>query len=247
MPVMSTTEIFRYGLRKVHFRPQTTDEKVLTSIFTDRKYDLLRLPQANELVSLLEHNRRRAGRVPLIVDAGANIGASAVYFLDKMPDGWVIAIEPEEANFALLERNVEGLQVKPMKAALSNAQGRAMVVDPKRGNWAYRAQSADEAESGASVPFVTMSDLYANAPKETFPFLVKIDIEGGEKELFSGDTEWVSQTPVIIIELHDWMLPKQGTAQPFLQCISRLDRDFIQWDENIYSIAHRIDAFRVPG
>ena len=37
--------------------------------------------------------------------------------------------------------------------------------------------------------------------------LIKIDIEGGESELFEKNIEWIEKFPLIIIELHDWMLP----------------------------------------
>ena len=74
------------------------------------------------------------------------------------------------------------------------------------------------------------------------PFIVKIDIEGGEQDVFSGNTEWVARTPVLIIELHDWLIPKGGTSGPFLKCISALDRDFVYIGEAIFSIANDLDA-----
>ncbi len=42
------------------------------------------------------------------------------------------------------------------------------------------------------------------------PWIVKVDIEGGEADLFAANTEWVDAVPVIIIELHDWMLEGAG-------------------------------------
>jgi hypothetical protein len=65
---------------------------------------------------------------------------------------------------------------------------------------------------------------------------VKIDIEGAEAELFSANTEWVDQTPLIIIELHDWLLSRQGISRNFLRCVSSLDRDFVHIGENIFSV-----------
>ena len=46
----------------------------------------------------------------------------------------------------------------------------------------------------------------------------------------------------LIVELHDWLIPKGKTSQPFLQCIAKLDRDFIYRGEDIYSIANDFDA-----
>jgi tRNA G46 methylase TrmB len=42
-----------------------------------------------------------------IVDAGANVGYSTVYFASKYPRANVYAIEPEASNFSLLKKNTE--------------------------------------------------------------------------------------------------------------------------------------------
>jgi len=73
-----------------------------------------------------------------------------------------------------------------------------------------------------------------------FPFLVKIDIEGAEKNVFSANTEWIPRTAVIVVELHDWLMPKQGTALPFLQAIRQYDRDFILSGETVVSISNSL-------
>jgi hypothetical protein len=40
-----------------------------------------------------------------IVDAGANIGLTSVYFANRWPKARIIAIEPEPSNYALLLKN----------------------------------------------------------------------------------------------------------------------------------------------
>ena len=39
-------------------------------------------------------------------------------------------------------------------------------------------------------------------------FIVKVDIEGFEQNLFLSNTNWIDNCMLIIIELHDWMIPK---------------------------------------
>jgi hypothetical protein len=68
---------------------------------------------------------------------------------------------------------------------------------------------------------------------------VKIDIEGFEEELFSKNTEWVDKFPLLVIELHDWMLPRDRTSAHFLTLIATLDRDFVYIGENVFSISNR--------
>ena len=73
---------------------------------------------------------------------------------------------------------------------------------------------------------------------DSSPFIVKIDIEGFEDDLFSMNTEWVSMFPLFIIETHDWMLPRQGNSRNFLSVIASQNRDFIHRGENIFSISN---------
>ncbi|SRR5581483_8767932 len=238
---VSKTISYRNGSRELYYRLQSTDEEVIKHVLLGRQYDLSLLPRphAGELFEFLRR-KEAAGLRPLVVDAGANIGASAVYFTANMPHAQVIAIEPEPDNFDLLAKNVEGLSVQPLRAAISSSPGRATVVDPGRGHWGYRTR-ADDGSHPDSVPRITVNDIYASQPADVFPFIVKVDIEGGEMDLFSANTEWVERTPVIMVELHDWMFPKGGTARPFLQCVSKLDRDFIQMSQEIFSISNRLE------
>jgi FkbM family methyltransferase len=138
--------------RQFHYRPQTSDEAIFKQVFIDQQYNPQRLRRAPELVAFLER-RRATGRRPLVIDAGANIGASALYFAYNLPDALIVAIEPDPDNFKLLSKNVEGLNVEPMQAALSSsAGGRARLVDPGLGHWAYRTQPlAGEGGTGDSI------------------------------------------------------------------------------------------------
>lgn len=223
--------------RDVFFRKGTSDEHVIWSIFDRRDYDLGKLARFAEILELVER-RHRQGRHPLIIDAGANIGMSAVFFALTFPTALVVAIEPEPGNFELLVRNTQGLNVRCLRAALAARDGRVALVDPGEGNWGFRTQ---QTASDDSIPCVTMNGLYRElAAPDAFPFIAKIDIEGGEADVFASNTEWVAETPVIVAELHDWMLPKRGTALPFLRCVSALDRDFVHVGEDVFSIDNAI-------
>jgi FkbM family methyltransferase len=200
-----TSREYDFGAHKRHFhyRQQSTDEAIIKQIFVDQHYNLGRIPRGAELFEYVEH-RKADGRKPLIVDAGANIGAASIYFMGGILGAHVVAIEPDRENFDLLRRNVEGLDVETIKAAVSATTGRARVVDPGRGQWAYRTEpTAENDGTSDSVPRVTINDIFHSHAASTFPFLVKIDIEGAEQDLFSGNTEWVARSPLVIIELHD--------------------------------------------
>lgn len=221
------------GTRSFHFRTGATDKQVVAQVFGQQQYDLRRLARFGDLAAFLKI-LRESGRRPLIIDAGANIGAASVFMAINLPRARIIAIEPEADNFALLTRNVAGLDVHCVQAALAAHPGHTRLVDPGMGAWAYRT-AVDG--SGPQVPTVSVNQLLAEHGDATLvPFLVKIDIEGGERDLFSANTDWLASMPLVIVELHDWMLPKQGTAAPFLRCIAGLDRDFVFLGESVFSI-----------
>ena len=75
-------------------------------------------------------------------------------------------------------------------------------------------------------------------------FLIKIDIEGFESMLFSKNYEWINEFKVIIVEIHDWMLPKESNSFNLLNALvqtmnKKNKRDLLISDENLISI--RID------
>src|SRR5215475_15612703 len=98
-----------------------------------------------------------------------------------------------------------------MHAAVSAREGRVKLSDPGEGHWGFRTEAAADGE----IQCVTINDIFRQNDATHFPFIVKIDIEGGEAALFSDATEWVGQTPILIIELHDWLLPKCGVSRSF--------------------------------
>jgi FkbM family methyltransferase len=133
----------------------------------------------------------------LIIDAGAHIGLSAVWFARRFPNATIIAVELEPSNFALLEANVRRLpQVHPVHAALWPISGSVAIADPKDGNWAYRA-TAGQGVSAVSVP-----DLMERYNIERIG-LLKLDIEGSECEILGASSPWIDRVDMIVAELHD--------------------------------------------
>jgi hypothetical protein len=64
-------------------------------------------------------------------------------------------------------------------------------------------------------------------------FIIKIDIEGFEKDLFSSETSWLSEATVVIIELHDWMLPGQYNSLPFQKAMLPVNSEVLISGENL--------------
>lgn len=225
--------------REFRHRGTRADLGVISQIFEAQDYSLRRLQRGAELQGLYDRIAA-AGGVPLVLDAGANIGASVLYFAHAFPRVHIAALEPARNNFELLQANAAGLDVDARCAAIGAADGETALVDPGEGEWGYRT-AADGA--GERVRVISATRLVAEKRAAgQVPFIAKIDIEGGEAELFSRDTDWVDLFPLLVIELHDWLLPRAGTSRNFLRCIAGRDRDFVYRGENVFSIANHWTA-----
>ncbi len=225
-------------------RGTRADLGVISQIFEEQEYSLRPLKRGAELQELYQRIAA-AGQVPLVLDAGANIGASVLFFAHAYPRAHIAALEPARNNFELLQANAAGLNVDARCAAIGAADGETTLIDPGEGEWGYRTAAGG---AGARVGVLSATRLVAEQRAAgRVPFLAKIDIEGGEAELFSRDTDWVDLFPVLIIELHDWLLPRAGSAGNFLRCIAGRNRDFVFRGENVFSLANDWTAgpFRV--
>jgi FkbM family methyltransferase len=227
------------GERTFRHRGTPADRGVVAQMFESQDYSFNRLQRGAELYALYEE-LVRSGRRPLILDAGANIGAAAVFFAMHFPRAHIVALEPAANNFELLRANVAGLDVDARCAAIGAQDGEAALVDPGEGEWAYRTAP------GAGVPVHAASRLVAEKLAAGYqPYLAKIDIEGGEAELFSRDTGWAERFALLIVELHDWLLPRAGSARNFLRWAAERDRDFVYVGENVFSIANEWTGGRI--
>ena len=217
--------------RDFYYRPESVGDKgVIQQIFENQDYELAHFRLTERLMKLGEAESRR-GRELLIIDAGANIGAAALYFSFRFSSSRIIAIEPERKNCELLRMNCAGLNITIVEAALGCEAGKSFLSDPGLSDWGFRTGDTGEYE----VDVVTVDQLFNTCDKEKVaPLICKIDIEGGEANLFKCNYSWLERFPLVIIELHDWLLPGEGNSRNFLKAALEFDFDFVYRGENLF-------------
>jgi len=146
-----------------------------------------------------------------IIDAGANVGYTAAYFIESFSEVSLLAIEPDPANFALLKRNVEAAALKPhtviaIRAALLGKPGIPVQIDRHTGDkkdWSFTVSAS---AGGADIASVSVSSLMHEADWKQIDVL-KIDIEGSEEAVFheQADLSFLAHTRLIMVEIHDHM------------------------------------------
>lgn len=201
----------------VYIRPGTTDVEVLQQVLLDHEYDF-DLPV----------------RPKLIVDAGANIGLASVYFANIYPEANIIALEPDRSNFRMLEMNTAAYpQIKPMNVALWSENKKINLFHPKGGHCGFRTSedNSNVFEKWDEVPAVTLDALMKTLGIANIDVL-KMDIEGAEREVFKNSSAWINQVGTFMVELHENY--QAGCEEAFYQAAPHAQRMAVLKGETIF-------------
>ena len=187
---------------KVLVRKETSDAAVFHQIFGMGEYQCL--------VSLIKSFPGL--KINSIIDAGANVGFTSLFFLANFPGAHIVAIEPDEQNYKMLEQNVASNATDPyvlLRKALWKNSGSVTMNNSFRDHREWSRQVVDTQalgqKSSDQLQGIPLNELFQVAGTESIDIL-KIDIEGAEKEVFSdytGSVEVLKKVKFLIIELHD--------------------------------------------
>ena len=170
----------------VYIRLGTSDVSVFEKIFVWREYFI------SNLYSPIKQ----------ILDCGANTGLSAIWFATQFPTAKVIAVEPDSKNFDLLCKNIAPYSnIIPLRAAIWSTSCHVKLENPddRPDSFQFCRCSSDYPNSIKAIDIATLCNTY----EFTNIDLLKIDIEGGEREVFSvGCDDWLAQTQILLIEFH---------------------------------------------
>jgi len=186
----------------LYLRTSSTDIRVYTQIFSRKNLDAIwkNSPET-------------------IIDAGANIGLASVYYANQFPHSRIIAIEAAKSNIDVLTKNTALYDnILVIHAALWCKPGILEVTDPGRGEWAFQVRKTSDFDSAnEKVNAITIDQIRKKFDIDSIDFL-KVDIEGAERELFTGASEWLQHVSAIHVETHDRFKPgssskvRQATA-----------------------------------
>jgi FkbM family methyltransferase len=143
-----------------------------------------------------------------VIDLGANIGLASLYLAHNSPTCRILCVEPNCESYELLVRNVHKLnrsgRCRTLKAAVWGTHQRLAPnhkAPPDRYSmFTVRVASANEP---SAVEGYTMTEILDYSGFDRVD-LLKVDIEGAERELFSTqDLSWLARVGAIAIEFHE--------------------------------------------
>ena len=137
---------------------------------------------------------------PYIIDCGSYIGTSILFFKTQYPNAKILAFEPDNSNFELLNNNIKNWDLKDIEI-----QNAAIWIDNLGVNFiadGNMASKIDESNNTAhnenqKTKSVRLKDLLT----EKIDFL-KIDIEGAEYEVLVDCESKLSFVENLFIEYH---------------------------------------------
>jgi FkbM family methyltransferase len=169
-----------------------------------------------------------------IVDGGSNIGLAAIYFANKFPNATIVSIEPELENFNLLVANTEKYnKINPLKSGIWSSSTFLKVRNIGLGNWGFIVEEQSE-EDENTFRAISISDILKKYNQTNIDIL-KLDVEGAEKEIFSSNyQDWLPNTKVLIVELHDRM--KKECSKALFRALLNYDFTVEQLGENLVCV-----------
>ncbi len=139
-----------------------------------------------------------------ILDLGANIGLSAIYFARLFPDAELACVEPAPGNLRGLSKN---LKLNSVRAAIIpaavDADDGCVLLELGERYHGHRVveQSSSASRSVLEVEAISVPTILRRLCWERIG-LLKVDIEGHEAALFARDCDWLDRVDAMCIEWH---------------------------------------------
>ncbi|MET0313599.1 MAG: FkbM family methyltransferase [Hansschlegelia sp.] len=182
----------------IYYRDNATDLRVIKSSMMRGEFDIIQ-----RLVTSTPNK--------FIIDAGGYIGTASIMLAQMFPDSVIVCVEPSSSNYAVMKQNVRRFpNVIPLNAALVGVSRDLHLFDRRTGPWGFTV--VEKPTDKATVDTIeTVKGLTVPEIMERFGAkgvdVLKVDIEGGELELFQNSSEWVDRVGAILVELHDRIVP----------------------------------------
>lgn len=210
----------------IAIRPADSDLFVAVQVFGEDQYALPE-PLETALRATCDAAISR-GETPVIVDAGANVGFSSLRFADRFPRAHIVAIELDPTSHARLAEHVASIPaIDSLCAALWKDDKGVRLRDGGSGSW-----STQTTAEGTDTQSVTLEAMLGRIDRPK-PLILKLDIEGAERQVGIASLATIAAFDVVIIEPHDWMDLTAATVAPLMTALFREERGLLVSGENL--------------
>lgn len=155
---------------------------------------------------------------PLIIDCGANIGLSIIYFKKLYPNAKIVAFEPDNKIFEYLSFNINSFGFKDVELINKGLWKEETTLRFfSEGADGGRIATKEANEKIIEIQTVRLSEYLKN--KTCIDFL-KLDIEGAETDVLLECKEYLKNVKNIFIEYHSFV-DKEQTLSTILSILEQ--------------------------
>ena len=135
---------------------------------------------------------------PYILDCGANMGLATIYLKKRYPKATIIAFEPDENNFTLLQKNINQQNWKNIELRKEAVWKEDCTLKFQcDGTLGSKISKSNESKNETLVKAIRLNNLL----NKSVDFL-KIDIEGAEYEVIKDCANNLQNVKHLFIEFH---------------------------------------------
>lgn len=161
-----------------------------------------------------------------IIDVGANIGQSAMFFSDRIPEAEIFSLEPSEIAFKALQKNVQHIKnVHSFNYAVGQFEGTGVLSQGNEttvGKVDYvDNKEMDLKDDKQIIEFISLSSFCEKNKIDRVNYL-KIDTEGFDLEVLKSGEKYLMENRVDFIEVEAGMHKQNTDHVPFEQLHSYL-------------------------
>jgi FkbM family methyltransferase len=205
---------FTWGERPFRARPVDVHGSVI-SVFVLREYD-----------GLMPRLRQRENLV--ILDAGANVGAFALFMKSEFPSARVVSVEASIDTHGVLAENVARsgwADWSTYNCALWDHDGTVGFADHATASANSAVVGLDNSAPGRStVPARRLDGLIAELLPATRISLLKLDIEGAEERVLASVRGKLAMVDSLVIEIHAHVVDEDNVLKLLREEFATVDR-----------------------
>jgi FkbM family methyltransferase len=164
----------------------------------------------DEIFNKQIYNFKCKSKAPVIIDAGANIGLSVIYFKMLYPEAKITAFEPDDEVFETLKNNVASFgfsDVNLIKKGLWSEE--TELTFNSEGADAGRISNETNTTKVTKIATAKLSNYLKNNKID----LLKIDIEGAEFEVLKECKDYLGNVEKLFVEYHSFIGKKQELSE----------------------------------
>jgi FkbM family methyltransferase len=190
---------------------------------------------------------------PYIIDCGANIGLSVIYMKRLYPDAEIVAFEPDEVNFKLLEKNISSFGLDHV-----TLRKEAVWTENTILQFADEGSMSSRIDDGSGKKTIPVRAIRLKDFLTTSVDFLKIDIEGAEFQVMKDITDQLGFVNNLFLEYHGSfeqneelsdlfsLLSKKGFSYYIKEATSVYENPFVnkKQDNLKYDVQLNIFCFR---